>query len=294
MKLSVLPFVLMLSCFLSLNGQNRTDSPALNTGDTLRVKGNVSNQKVTHNGETYLQSYWTDTKGVVTHPFHWNTTEIIAASAVVGGTVGLLFFDEQINDFFERNKTEFIEKSSKYFFDPLGSGLYSIPALGIFYVSGVIWKNNKAKETALKGVEAYVITFVFTTLIKQTAHRHRPHQDYPPNPWAWEGPFQWGGPYGAFGYNSFPSGHSSLIWSIATVVSLEYWNTIWVPAVCFSLAGVTALYRCAVNVHWASDVLFGSALGYSIGALVYHNNFKKLQVLPTSETGMGATLIYHF
>jgi len=254
----------------------------------------MSSQKIAHQDQTYLQSYWIDAKGVVTHPFHWTKGEIIAASAVVGGTVGLLFCDKAINDFFVRNQTEFIDQSSKYFFDPLGSGLYSIPALGVFYLSGMIWKNDKAKETALKGVEAYVLTVVFTTLIKQVAHRHRPYHDDPANPWAWEGPFRWDGPESPFDYNSFPSGHSSAIWSIATVIGLEYWETKWVPALCFSLAGVTAVYRLAVNKHWASDVLFGSALGYSIGALVYHNNFKKFQVLPVSEMGMGATLIYHF
>jgi hypothetical protein len=294
MRRIIVPFVLVFSCFLALYGQNRSEFPAFSTGDTPGAKENVRNQEIAYKNETYLQSYWNDTKNIVIHPFHWNTGEVIAAASVVAGTVTLLFYDERINDFFERNKTEFIEQSSKYFFDPMGSGLYSVPILGLIYAGGAIWKDNKARETALKGVEAYVLASAYTIVLKQITHRHRPHQDLPPDPWAWEGPFQWGGPYGAFGYNSFPSGHSSAIWSIATVVSLEYWDTRWVPALCFSLAGVTAIYRCAVNIHWASDVLFGSALGYSIGALVYHNDFKKFQVLPASETGMGATLIYHF
>ena len=139
-----------------------------------------------------------------------------------------------------------------------------------------------------------MITVVFTNVIKQVAHRHRPYQDDPPNPHAWDGPFSWGGDYGIFGYNSFPSGHSSAIFSVATVIGLEYWNTKWVPAVCFSLAGFTALYRLAVNDHWASDILFGSALGFAIGSMVYFNANKKLQVIPVSSVGVGATLIYHF
>ena len=166
--------------------------------------------------------------------------------------------------------------------------------MGVFYACGVIWKNKKAKETALKGLEAYVITVVLTNVIKQVSHRHRPYQDNPPNPHAWDGPFNWGGEYGFFGYNSFPSGHSSAIFSVATVIALEYWKTKWVPIVCFGLAGFTALYRLAVNDHWASDVLFGSALGFAVGSMVFFNANKKLQILPVSSTGIGATLIYHF
>ena len=243
----------------------------------------------------YVKSYWTDTKSVFTNPFHWKTGQIIAAGAVTAGTIALIAWgDKPIQQFFYRNESYFISTSSYYFFSPLGSGVISIPALGAFFVCGVIWKNKKAKETGLKGLEAYVITAVLTNVIKQVAHRHRPYQDNPPNPHAWDGPFSWGGPYGTFGYNSFPSGHSSAIFAVATVIGLEYWDTKWVPAVSFGIAGFTALYRLAVNDHWASDVLFGSALGFAVGSMVYFNANKHLQVIPVSETGIGATLIYHF
>jgi membrane-associated phospholipid phosphatase len=246
-------------------------------------------------GRAYASSYWTDTKSVFTNPFHWKTGQIIAAGAITAGTIALIAWgDKPIQSFFARNETTLIDNSSYYFFSPLGSGLISIPTLGIFYACGVIWKNKKAKETGLKGLEAYVITVVFTQAIKQVTHRHRPYQDNPPNPHKWEGPFSWGGPYGTFGYNSFPSGHSSSIFAVATVIGLEYWHTKWVPAVSFGLAGFTALYRLAVNDHWASDVLFGSALGFAIGSMVYFNANKKLQIIPVSSTGVGATLIYHF
>jgi membrane-associated phospholipid phosphatase len=244
---------------------------------------------------TYALSYWTDTKSVFTNPFHWHTGQIIAAAAVTAGTISLIAWgDKPIQQFFYRNESKFISNSSYYFFSPLGSGLISIPALGIFYLCGVITKNKKARATGLKGLEAYVITVVFTSAIKQVAHRHRPYQDDPPDPHAWDGPFGFGGPYGTFGYNSFPSGHSSSIFAVATVIGLEYWDTKWVPAVSFGLAGVTAIYRLAVNDHWASDVLFGSAMGFAIGSMVYFNANKKLQVIPVSTTGMGATMIYHF
>jgi membrane-associated phospholipid phosphatase len=244
---------------------------------------------------SYAKSYWTDTKSVFTNPFHWKTGQVVAAGAITAGTIALILWgDKPIQQFYYRNSSYFVDRTSYYFFSPLGTGLISIPALAVFYACGAIYKNKKAKETGLKGLEAYVITVVFTNVIKQVAHRHRPYQDTPPDPHQWDGPFSWGGPYGTFGYNSFPSGHSSSIFAVATVIGLEYWDTKWVPAVSFGLAGFTALYRLAVNDHWASDVLFGSALGFAIGSMVYFNANKKIQIIPVSSTGIGATLIYHF
>jgi membrane-associated phospholipid phosphatase len=264
--------------------------------DTLIITKEPQNIAPTSSfASAYAKSYWTDTKSVFTNPFHWKTGQIIGAGAIAAGTIALIAWgDKPIQQFFYRNENLFIDRTSYYFFSPLGSGLMGIPTLGIFYACGVIWKNKKAKETGLKGLEAYVITFVMTTTIKQFTHRHRPYQDAPPDPHNWDGPFSWGGPYGTFGYNSFPSGHSSSVFALATLIGLEYWDTKWVPIVSFGLAGFTALYRLAVNDHWASDVLFGSALGFAIGSMVYFNTNKKLQIIPVSSTGIGATLIYHF
>jgi len=310
----IICFILLFNCILfSLEAQEKKDSittkqvDTLSTQqvdtlmtklDTLIITKEPQNIAPTSSfSVAYAKSYWTDTKSVFTNPFRWKKGQIITAAAVVAGTIGLIAWgDKPIQQFYSRNSSVFISRTSYYFFSPLGSGLYDIPTLGIFYACGVIWKNKKAKETGLKGLEAYVITAVFTQAIKQFTHRHRPRQypDVPPNPHEWDGPFNWGGTDGIFGYNSFPSGHSSTVFSIATVIGLEYWDTKWVPMVSFGLAGLTALYRTMVNDHWASDVLFGSALGFAIGSMVYFNANKKLQIIPVSSTGLGATLIYHF
>ena len=300
---AILIFFLFAGVLFHAEAQEKTDTLATLQNDTVPKKPdtliitaepqNIAPQSSFMHG--YAASYWTDSKAVFTNPFHWKTGQIIAAAAITTGTLALITWgDKPIQNFFYHNESVFISKSSYYFFSPLGTGIISIPTLGVFFACGVIWNNKKAKETGLKGLEAYVITVVLTNVIKQVAHRHRPYQDDPPNPYAWDGPFSWGGEYGPLGYNSFPSGHSSAIFAVATVVGLEYWDTKWVPAVSFGLAGFTALYRLAVNDHWASDVLFGSALGFAVGSMVYFNANKKLQIIPVSSTGMGATLVYHF
>ena len=297
-------FILLFVFALSNAGAQEKNGPGTDRQqDSLNLRADTSIIANEHQSKAsagsfireYAKPYWTDSKSVFINPFHWNAGQIISATAITTGTIAIIAWgDKPIQQFFFRNQSAFINKSSDYFFSPLGNGLISIPTLGVFYVCGVIWKNKKAKETGLKGLESFVITGVLTTVIKQVSHRHRPFQDDPPNPHAWDGPFNWEGEYGPFGYNSFPSGHSSAIFAVATVIGLEYWDTKWVPLVSFGLAGFTALYRVAVNKHWASDVLFGSALGFAIGSMVYFNANKTLQIIPVSSTGIGATLVFHF
>ena len=234
----------------------------------------------------YFKSCLTDSRDVLISPVRWKAGAWIGASAVCITTGILITQDKIIRKFFVRNESQLTQNMSDYFFDPMGNGLLCLPALGILYGCGAIWENGQAKGTALKGLEAFVITGIVTTAIKQITHRHRPYQDDPPDPLNWDGPFS------LVKYNSFPSGHASAIFAVATVIACSYNETIWVPVLCYSVAGLTAIARLAVNKHWASDVLFGSALGFGIGKLVYNNTGKKLKIIPAGENGLGMTFLY--
>ena len=77
------------------------------------------------------------------------------------------------------------------------------------------------------------------------------------------------------------------------MLSYYYRDLVWVPIVCYSLASLTAIARVVENNHWASDAFIGSAIGFAIGRLVYHGSYRRLEILPVSAYGTGATLIYH-
>ena len=236
---------------------------------------------------SYIKSYWVDAKGIAIAPYHWSYKEWIAASVTVGGGLLLYAFDDDIQKLVLRNKTTNTNLYLGYIFDPLGSGLYSLPTLGILYGYGAIWKNDKAKETALKGLEAFILTGVTVQIIKELTQRHRPYADVPSNPYLWNGP------QNLIPDASFPSGHSAAAFAVATVISCSYSDLIWVPIVCYSLASLTAVARVVENNHWASDAFVGSAIGFAIGRLVYHGSYRRLQILPVSPAGQGVTFIYH-
>ena len=74
---------------------------------------------------------------------------------------------------------------------------------------------------------------------------------------------------------SFPSGHATGSFAVATVFAYEYGDQhIAVPIVGFTLASIVSASRVSGRQHWVSDVFVGSALGFMEGRYIYkrHHN----------------------
>ena len=235
----------------------------------------------------YFASYWTAIKKTATGPARWGKKEWITfGGAVVGGTV-LYIYDGQIRNFFQSHRTPGTDKLSKYGFEPWGSGLYTLPLLGGFYLYGLSAKNTRVRQMALAGTQAFVMGAISVTLLKTLFGRHRPYQDIPPNPRLWTGPF------GSLDYNSMPSGHTTVAFSVATVFASVYKDKPWVGVLSYGIATGVALSRLNDDKHWASDVFIGAALGFAIGKTVYHIMQGNANLtLGLSPTG-GLALAWH-
>ena len=80
---------------------------------------------------------------------------------------------------------------------------------------------------------------------------------------------------------SFPSGHTSHSFTIATIVNELYGDQIGIAAYC--LAVLVATSRINDNKHYLSDVLFGAGLGTAVGrgfALAYQNRLSDNGIMP--------------
>jgi hypothetical protein len=139
----------------------------------------------------------------------------------------------------------------------LTGGLLGAPAA--LFVVGQFNGNPHARETGILAGEAVLDGLVVEQGIKLMTWRERPTVN---------------GAQGDFFQSSagvdssFPSSHSTLVWSSAAVLAEEYPSRL-VQVGVYTLATGVSLTRVLGQQHFPSDVLVGSALGWMVGHYVY-------------------------
>ena len=228
----------------------------------------------------YWTGYLSDASGLLASPFHWDKSDWLKASAVAGVTILLYQNDQSIKSWAQNSRnaaTDSLALSARAF----GDVRYTLAPLTLFYAYGC-WKDDlRVRRTAALSIESVCITGLFTEVLKFGGHRHRPNTG--------DSYDSWDGPGLSLTNFSFPSGHSSSAFALATVIATEYGDYRLVPVVAYGIAGLTAWSRVNDNYHWASDVFFGSALGYftAKGILNRHEeiNVPVLTVFPEIKEG---------
>jgi len=221
----------------------------------------------------------TEVQPVISQPSGWNPPDWQKALFVLGVTGGFYAFDRQIQAEFQENRNSTSNQVSKYA-TPFGDPKYMAPVLGLAYGYGSITKDSKFRKTALMSVESLFLANGFTGALKLATQRDRPYLG--------QGPYVFNGPSLSTNNDmlSFPSAHAASAFSIASVVASEYGKRGYVPPLAYGIATLTALSRINDNQHWASDVFFGSALGYFAGKIIVHlndNPSNGLLIIPTAS-----------
>ncbi len=238
-------------------------------------------------GKPYFKSYLLDTKDMCLAPLHWKGRQWIITGTVLGAAAGIISQDDKIQKWSQEVKTGTWDTVTKYGFEPWGSGYYSMSVMGLYYIHGLVFKNERSKKTALLGVKAYILSGIAVNIPKLIINRYRPYHGESPDPYAFKGPFA-----GDF-YKSMPSGHTTSIFTVATIVAEEYKDYWFVPVTCYTIASAAGISRIIDNKHWASDVFVGAAFGWAMGKLIHSRNNWGLRLTPHSnfgETGMKLTL----
>ena len=130
-------------------------------------------------------------------------------------------------------------------------------AAGGIYLTGLFTHDEHAQRTGVLAAEASIDSFLLYGSMKLIFNRDRPYTS--PH----EGQFF----AGNFSSGSFPSGHSALAWTLASVVAHEY-PKLPVQLLTYGLATTVATTRVTGGQHFPSDVFVGSTLGYLVGRYV--------------------------
>lgn len=130
----------------------------------------------------------------------------------------------------------------------------------VMYGIGLIDHNKPLQTKSLEIGVAVAATVVETYALKYIVNRPRPYVTYPDLTHV-----------DSEGTPSFPSGHSSAAFGLATSLSLNYpkWYVV-LPSMAW--AGLTGYSRMYLGVHYPTDVLTGAALGAGTAWLTWKAN----------------------
>jgi membrane-associated phospholipid phosphatase len=141
-------------------------------------------------------------------------------------------------------------------FTLLGDGIF---ALSVFIFLLILRRFSQAWQLLV----AFLGSALFAQLLKSWFSMPRPKQFFAPGQYAY---FIHGVTH--IGFSSFPSGHSTTIFTLATMLALFERNKRW--NVCYLLVAVAVGYsRIYLGQHFLGDVLMGSVLGILLSVLVH-------------------------
>lgn len=229
-----------------------------------------------------------DIQHVVTEPARWQTREwesFAWASLAVAGTA--IVIDAPLRDEMRRQpgNNSFMLNIERF------GAEYSIGVLGGFYLAGSIANNDTAIMVAQDGLAASIIASgLITPAIKIVTGRSRPNED--------AGTYNFQSLGASNRSSSFPSGHTTEAFALASVISAHY-DEYWVKSSAYTVATLVGVARSYHGAHFASDVLAGALIGNWVGqSVVAHNRQKRARnilLLPeTAQDIIGLRLTGNF
>jgi PAP2 superfamily len=145
----------------------------------------------------------------------------------------------------------------------IGAGYTQVGAAILTYVVGKSWNAPKVQHLGSDLIRSHVLAGVPTLILKQAVQRERPDH----------------------GHTSFPSGHASVTFASATVLQRHLGWRGGIPA--YLVATWVAASRLHENQHYASDVLFGAAIGIAAGRTVTRHGRTTWALVPAASVSGG-------
>lgn len=161
----------------------------------------------------------------------------------------------------------------------LGSGAVLVAFSAALLVAGRLRMQPALFHAGLQGLVAHGAAALVTQLLKHTIGRPRPRVTQ-------EGEFQFE-PSLVSGFDSFPSGHTSASFAVATVLARHFPRLGWIA---YPAAALIACSRVWRGSHFPTDVVAGAAIGVLIGALLAYSYLDWLTVFSRMLTRLALAL----
>jgi undecaprenyl-diphosphatase len=193
-----------------------------------------------------------------------------AWTAGVLATGGIVYaYDEEILEALRRSREDDLVEASLEVGDalePIGNlatNPYYLAGLAVGAATGL----EPLQEVSLEILESHLISGGVRNTVKLFVGRPRPFEER-------------GARFFAFNRGtSFPSGHASVAFELATILS-HHARSLPVTVACYGLATTIALQRVDARTHWPSDVLFGAVTGTVVARTVLRRHQARRALLP--------------
>ncbi|MCX6151950.1 MAG: phosphatase PAP2 family protein [Ignavibacteriales bacterium] len=219
------------------------------------------NENNTHTPISFNQVI-NDGKELVLSPLRWEQNDWLTFGAIAGGTILLTTIDLKMQEESQElvHNNNFPMKLGKWTGEPIA--IFSIA--GGFYLLGTAFKDETAKQIGFEITESFIYSGVIDVLLKASFGRFRPYTQ------------KGNGNFHPFTFMnndrlSFPSGHSTVAFSLATVIA-SHTNNYFLKAIIYTPAILTLYQRVYSNQHWTSDVFAGAAIGYFVGNYIINKH----------------------
>lgn len=217
-----------------------------------------------------------DTWEIVSSPFDWSGKEWAVAGLAVGATVATgMFVDRHFQDESQESRNSDKDRWSGAW-GQLGT-IYSLAALGAAGTYGWVADDDRSVNVMVDGIESSIIASgILCPILKYTVGRARPNQSG-----------QDSDEFSPFGGDaSFPSGHTTQAFTVASVLAFSYDDQPVIGGIAFAVAGGVGISRINDDMHYASDVLAGAILGTWVGYEVVHYNRRRRGEEPHLSRGL--------
>ncbi|HUJ13038.1 MAG TPA: phosphatase PAP2 family protein [Thermoanaerobaculia bacterium] len=221
----------------------------------------------------YAHQVVKDAKDLATAPLRWRQHEWLRFAEGSAVVLAAYTADDQIVRFVSRQQNHVLNdylRGVTHF-----GGGYGLDLAALLAAGGYFKHDDTMMDAGLDALESsFAAAGIVTPAIKTVVGRARPIHGLGKHSFH---PFD-------KTYQSFPSGHATNAFAIATAIATRYENNRYVPAIAYTLATSVAIARVHDRVHFASDVLAAGMIGHAIAKSITLNHHRaRVALVPTLD-----------
>ncbi len=227
---------------------------------------------------------------VLAAPMRWDGRDLLIAGGIVGVAAVCYSLDNRMYNLMERNHSAVNDHATSVAAE-YGSGYFAIGIPAALYLSGILFKDEWVRETAVIVGSTVLLAGAITTVGKIVIGRARPYTGFGRHTFR---PFK-----AKEDFMSFPSGHTTAAFALSASLATRIRN-VWASVGLYGLAIAASTSRMYTRDHWLSDVVFSAAYTTAVAHSVvkrFENERPEgedehsLQIVPT-ENGVSVVWLF--